>query len=127
MKLVLRDFPLEKHAAAFKAAEAAEAARAQGKYWEYIALLFQHQTAFSHEKFQALAAQLKLNVPQFNAALEAGTFADKVQRDRQDALRLGVSGTPTLFVNGRRVAEPSYAALKAAIDAALQAVGKNKP
>ena len=50
---------------------------------------------------------------------------DRMQRDLQDGWRLGVSGTPTLFVNGRRVAEPSYAALKAAIDAALQEVRKN--
>ncbi|HEX4945512.1 MAG TPA: thioredoxin domain-containing protein [Blastocatellia bacterium] len=127
VKLVVRDFPLEKHPDAFKAAEAAEAARAQGKYWEYSALLFQNQAALSSENLKAYAAQLKLNAQQFNAALEAGTFADQVRRDYQDGLQLGVSGTPTLFVNGRLVAEPSYAALKAAIEAALKEIRNPKP
>jgi protein-disulfide isomerase len=126
VQLVVRDFPLEKHAEAFKAAEAAEAARAQGKYWEYIALLFQNQAALSKDKLKDYAAQLKLDAQQFTAALEAGTFADKVQHDAQEGLRLGVSGTPTLFVNGRRVAEPSYEALKAAIQEALKATEKSK-
>jgi protein-disulfide isomerase len=125
VKLVVRDFPLEKHAAAFKAAEAAEAARAQGKYWEYSTLLWQSQAALNPEKLKHFAVELKLNATQFNAALDAGTFANQVQRDVQDGWRLGVNGTPTLFVNGRRVAEPSYAALKAAIEAALAEAGKN--
>lgn len=127
VKLVVRDFPLEKHAEAFKAAEAAEAARVQGKYWDYIAMLFQNQAALTPDKLKEYAVQLKLNAAQFNAALDTGTFADKVQRDLQDGWRLGVSGTPTLFVNGRRVTESSYAALKAAIEAALVIIGNNKP
>lgn len=126
VKLVVRDFPLEKHREAFQAAEAAEAARAQGKYWEYIALLFQNQSALSKDKLNDYAAQLKLNPQQFTAALEAGTFADKVQLDAQEGLRLGVNGTPTLFVNGRRVAEPSYEALKAAIEEAIKTTEKSK-
>lgn len=126
VKLVLRDFPLEKHADAFKAAEAAEAARAQGKYWEYTALLFQHQTALDKNQLNAYAAQLKLDAQQFKTALDAGKFADAVQRDVQEGMRLGVNGTPTLFVNGRRVAEPSYEALKAAIEEALKASEKSR-
>ena len=126
VKLVIRDFPLEKHAEAFKAAEAAEAARAQGKYWEYTALLFQHQSAFGKDKLSEYAAQLKLDAQQFRAALDTGQFADPVQRDVQEGLRLGVNGTPTLFVNGRRIAEPSYEALKAAIEEALRATEKSK-
>ncbi|MBL8204142.1 MAG: thioredoxin domain-containing protein [Blastocatellia bacterium] len=126
VKLVIRDFPLEKHAEAFQAAEAAEAARAQGKYWEYTALLLQHQSALGKDKLIAYAAQLNLDAQQFRSALDTGQFADAVQRDRQEGLRLGVSGTPTLFVNGRRVAEPSYEALKAAIEAALKATDKSQ-
>ena len=126
VRLVVRDLPLENHPEAFKAAEAAEAARAQGKYWEYIALLFQNQSALSHDKLKEYAAQLKLDLQQFTAALEAGTFAGKVQLDAQEGLRLGVNGTPTLFVNGRRVAEPSYEALKAALEEALKATEKSK-
>ncbi len=126
VNLVVRDFPLEKHTEAFKAAEAAEAARAQGKYWEYIALLFQNQAALSQDKLKEYAAQLKLEQKQFGSALDEGKFADNVQRDVQEGLRLGVAGTPTLFVNGRRVAEPSYEALKAAIEEALKASEKSK-
>jgi protein-disulfide isomerase len=121
VRLVVRDFPLDKHADAFKAAEAAEAARAQGKYWEFAALLFQHQSALSVEKLKEYAARLGLDRKRFDAALDAGRFTDKVQRDLEDGRRLGVGGTPTLFVNGRRVTENSYESLKAAIEAALGA------
>jgi protein-disulfide isomerase len=121
VRLVVRDFPLDKHADAFKAAEAAEAARAQGKYREFTALLFRHQAALSVERLKEYASQLGLDRKQFDAALDAGAFADKVQRDLQEGRRLGVSGTPALFVNGRRVAENSYESLKAAVEAALGA------
>lgn len=120
IKLVVRDYPLSQHADAFKAAEAAEAAREQGKYWEYVNLLFKNQSALGVPKLKEYATQLGLDRQKFDAALDSGRFADKVQRDLQDGNRLGVNGTPTLFVNGRRINGTSYEIIKTAIDAALK-------
>jgi protein-disulfide isomerase len=120
VRLVVRDFPLEQHANAFKAAEAAEAAREQGKYWEYVAVLFRNQSKLDVAMLKEYAGQLALDRQKFDAALDSGKFSDRVQRDVRDGLKLGVGGTPTLFVNGRRVADSSYEALKAAIETALK-------
>lgn len=120
VKVVVRDFPLSNHANAFKAAEAAEAAREQGKYWEYIAILFENQTALEVDKLKAYATQVGLDRQKFDAALDAGRFSDKVQRDISDGTRLGVVGTPTLFINGRKTSDNTYEGLKASIEAALK-------
>ncbi|HEX8459324.1 MAG TPA: thioredoxin domain-containing protein [Pyrinomonadaceae bacterium] len=119
VRLVVRDYPLEQHEFAAKAAEAAEAARAQGKYWEYAALLFTNQQALGVDKLKEYATRVGLDRQKFDAALDSGQMADKVQRDLMDALRLGVSATPTFFVNGRVANERSYEGLKAAIEKAL--------
>jgi protein-disulfide isomerase len=121
VRLVTRDFPLQQHPYAFKAAEAAEAAREQGKYWEYTTILFQNQGALGSDQLKEYARQLRLDVEKFDAALASGKFARKVQRDVQDGLRIGVQATPTVFVNGRRVSEKTYEPLKAEIEGALRA------
>jgi protein-disulfide isomerase len=120
VRLVVRDFPLERHPDSYKAAQAAEAARAQGKYWEYTALLMQHQSALDAAHLKEYATQLGLDRQKFAAALDAGQYAEQVQRDVQDGNSYGVGGTPTFFVNGRRLSENTYEALKAATEAALQ-------
>ena len=120
VRLVVRDFPLEQHADAFKAAEAAEAAREQGKYWEYVSLLLRNQSQLGVAKLKEYAGQLSLDRSKFDAALDAGKFTHKVQRDIRDGLRLGVDATPTVFINGRKVSDPTPEALKAAIEAALK-------
>ena len=125
VRLVVRDFPLSQHAQAVKAAEAAEAAREQGKYWEYVAVLFRNQSALEIDKLRKYASELGLDRARFDAALDSGKFTEKVQRDVLDGQKLGVNGTPTLYVNGKRVSERSYEGLKATVEAALQATEKN--
>jgi protein-disulfide isomerase len=119
VRLVVRDFPLDQHEFAAKAAEAAEAARAQGKYWEYATLLFTNQKALSVDKLKEYATQVGLDRQKFDAALDSGQMAEKVQRDLIDGVRLGVGSTPSFFVNGRIANNRSYEGLKAAIDKAL--------
>lgn len=119
VRLVSRDYPLPQHAEAFKAAEAAEAAREQGKYWEYAAKLFGNQSALGVESLKRYAGELGLDRTKFDAALDGAKFAEQVRRDLLDGQRVGVSGTPSLFVNGRRVGDRSYEGLKAAVEAAL--------
>ena len=120
VRFVVRDFPLKMHADARKAAEAAEAAREQGKYWDFTAILFRNQSALKPDQLKQYAQVLGLDRAKFDAALESGRFADSVQRDLSDGERIGVTGTPTFFVNGRRAADSSYETLKAALEAALK-------
>ena len=119
VRLVTRDFPLSQHTEAFKAAEAAEAAREQGKYWEYIQILLRNQSALSVEKLKGYASELALDRTRFDAALDSGKFTESVQRDVEDGMKLGINGTPTIFVNGRRVSAKGYDELKAIVDAAF--------
>jgi protein-disulfide isomerase len=124
VRLVVRDYPLTQHADAQKAAEAAEAAREQGKYWEYTALLFQNQSALQTDKLKEYATRVGLDRAKFDAALDSGKFAENVHRDLHDGDRAGVAGTPTVFLNGRRVADLSYEGLKAAVETALSAAAQ---
>jgi protein-disulfide isomerase len=121
VRFVVRDFPLQMHADARKAAEAAEAAREQGKYWDFTALLFRNQSALKPEQLKQYAQVLGLDRAKFDAALDTGRFADKIERDMLDGQRFGVGSTPTFFVNGRRAKDITYETLKAAIEEALKA------
>ena len=122
VRLVARDFPLSQHNEAFKAAEAAEAAREQGKYWEYAQLLMRNQSELSVDKLKAYATELALDRPRFDNALDSGKFAEMVQRDIEEGMKLRIKGTPTVFINGRRVSANSYEELKASVEAAFKAL-----
>jgi protein-disulfide isomerase len=121
VRFVVRDFPLTSiHADAQKAAEAAEAAREQGKYWDFTAILFRNQSSLKPAQLKQYAQVIGLDAAKFGAALDSGRFADKIQRDLNDGERIGVSGTPTFFVNGKRATDASYETLKAALEDALK-------
>ncbi len=120
VKLVVRNFPLAQHTHAFKAAEASEAAREQGKYWEYAALLFTNQKALEVDKLKEYASQLGLDRKKFDAALDSGRFSGKVKRDMADGDKIGVDSTPSVFINGKRARERTRDEMKAAIEAALK-------
>lgn len=127
VRLVTRDFPLSQHTEAFKAAEAAEAARDQGKYWEYIQILLRNQSALTVDKLKGYASELALDRTKFDSALDSGKFAELVQRDIEDGMKLGINGTPTIFINGRRVSAKGYDELKTIVDAAFKAATTTKP
>jgi protein-disulfide isomerase len=122
VRVVVRDFPLSQHEWAQKAAEAANAANAQGKFFEYIAILFKNQKALDVASLKKYASELGLNRAQFDAALDRGVHAAEVQKDVEDGRIYGVSSTPTVFINGVRLRTLSPDALKEAIDRA--AAGK---
>ena len=124
LRVVIRDFPLPQHENAFKAAEAAEAAREQGKYWEYITYLFKNQSALGVQNLKEFASAVGLDRARFDAALDSGKFTEKVQRDLTDGQKLGVNSTPSLFINGRRVNDRTYEGLKLIIEEALKAAPK---
>ena len=126
VRLVTRDFPLTQHTEAFKAAEAAEAAREQGKYWEYAHLLMHNQSALSVDKLKVYASELALDRSRFDSALDSGKFAEMVQRDIEEGMKLGINATPTVFINGRRVSAKSYDELKENVEAAFKALSQNE-
>jgi protein-disulfide isomerase len=98
---VLRDFPLDFHPYAKKAAEAADCAGDQGKYWDYSDLLWQNQRALEVSDLKKYAGQLKLDQKKFDTCLDSGQFTAEVSKDQADGLKAGVNGTPTFFINGQ--------------------------
>lgn len=125
VRLVTRDFPLTQHSEAFKAAEAAEAAREQGKYWEYIHILLRNQSALTVDKLKSYAIEAGLDRARFDSALDSGKFKESVQIDVDEGIRLGLRGTPTLFVNGRRVSVSTYEDLAALVETELKTPARN--
>ncbi|MFH1054276.1 MAG: thioredoxin domain-containing protein [Candidatus Woesearchaeota archaeon] len=119
-KLIYRDFPLGFHAQAQKAAEAAECAGEQGKYYEMHDKLFEDGVAGGLSSFKKYASDLGLDTAAFNTCLDSGEMADEVKKDFQDGQKAGVTGTPAFFINGRLVvgAQP-FSVFKQAIDAEL--------
>jgi protein-disulfide isomerase len=127
VRFVVRDFPLDQHEHAQKAAEAANAANEQGKFFEYIALLFQRQKALDVPSLKKYASELGLNRTRFDAALDRGTYAAEVQRDIEDGELYGVGSTPTIFVNGVQLKVLSAEGLREAIDRATKSGGTAQP
>jgi len=120
VKYVYRDFPLSFHPQAQAAAEAGECADDQGKFWEYHDALFQNQQSLSSALYSQLAGQLGLDVEEFDQCLQSGKFTQEVQNDFAYGSSVGVSGTPTFFINGiKLVGAQPYQAFKQVIDAEL--------
>lgn len=100
VKVVYRNYPGPNHPYANQAAEAAQCAGAQGRFWEYHDLLFQQQSAMGWD-VTALANELSLDSLAFNRCLNTGRYREEVRKDFQEAIKLGISSTPTFLVNGR--------------------------
>jgi protein-disulfide isomerase len=121
VRFVVRDFPLNQHEWARKAAEAANAANAQGKFFEYIAVLFKNQKALDVPSLKKYASELGLDRARFDAALDRGVYAAEVNKDVSDGEMYGVGSTPTIFINGVQLKVLSADGLKEAIDRAAGA------
>lgn len=104
VRLAFRDFPIVSlHPNAPKVAEAARCAGEQGKFWEYHDLLFASQAQTTTADFKRFAEQLKLDAASFTECLDSEKHAAAVASDVQEGTRLGITGTPTFFINGRLV------------------------
>lgn len=126
VKLVYRDFPLNFHKQAQKAAETTECAGEQDKYWQMHDLIFQEQDSWvgndkATDVFKGFAKQIGLNMSSFNNCLDNGQMAKEVEKDYRDGIAAGVSGTPTFFVNGEKLvgAQP-LSSFEAIIEPMLQ-------
>lgn len=122
LRMIYRDFPLDQiHPFARPAAEAAECARDQGKYWIYHDMLFTKQDDLATLDFALEAGKLGLDQSQFKECYQNKKYAAEVEKDYQDGLAAGVTGTPANFINGKFLpgAQP-YEVFKAAIEEALR-------
>jgi len=101
IRLVYRDFPLTSiHASASPAAQAADCAGDQNKYWEYHDLLFSGQYELGAETFNLYAKNLGLDQTKFSECLESNKFESEVNADYTYAAQIGIQSTPTFFING---------------------------
>lgn len=105
---VYRDFPLEDlHPNAFRAAEAANCAHdqgKQGKFWAMHDKLFQNASRLTDTDLKLYALEIGLDIVKFNACFDGRKYKDEIEVDRADGIAAGVVGTPTFFINGKRVA-----------------------
>lgn len=122
VKFVYRDFPLGFHPNAQKAAEAAECAGEQNKFWEMHDMLFENGVTGGVSSFKQFAKTIGLNSGKFDECLDSGTMAGEVAKDMSDGIDAGIQGTPGFIVNGLLVsgAQP-FENFKQIIDAALAA------
>ncbi|MHC4434138.1 MAG: DsbA family protein, partial [Planctomycetota bacterium] len=104
---VFRHFPIStQHPDAQHAAEAAEAAAAQGKFWEMHDYLYTHQGELDDQHLFKYAADLELDTERFERELKEHVYADRVSEDFRSGVRSGVNGTPTFYINGERYDGP---------------------
>jgi protein-disulfide isomerase len=104
VKWVFRDFPIPSlHPAAPKAHEAARCAAEQGKFWEYHDLLFEKSPRQAPDELKQYAKDLKLDADAFGQCLDSGKHQAEINRDMNEGAQLGITGTPTFFINGRQL------------------------
>lgn len=121
VRVVFRQFPLSFHPNAHLASQAALAAHAQGKFWEYHDKLFANQKALQRADLDKYAKELKLDMGKFKKALDEGTYKAQVDKDMEMAKTVVVQGTPTMFLNGERVPNATqFDAIKPLLDKALE-------
>jgi len=121
VRFVMRDFPLTRiHKNAFRAAVAANAAGTQGKFFEYAEILYKNQQSLDDESLKKYAADLSLNLKQFELDLASEKYAAEVRKDMADGEKYGINSTPTIFVNGVKVHQLSADGFRRAIEKALK-------
>jgi protein-disulfide isomerase len=123
-KLVFKNFPLNTHQFARKAAAAALAAGRQGKFWEFHDRLFQNYNRLNDQVVQEQAQQLGLDMQKFEKDMNDPQIAQVINQDYQDGIKAGVRGTPAIYVNNAFLHDNSPEGIQAAIDKELEKKGK---
>jgi protein-disulfide isomerase len=127
VRVIFKHAPAASNPNALLAHEAALAAGAQDKFWEMHDTLFENQTKLTRTDLLGYAKALGLNLPAFQQALDNHTYRPIIERDLAEAAGLGVTTTPTFFVNGRRLVGPQgYASLGAVIESLLAGIPPDK-
>jgi protein-disulfide isomerase len=124
VRFVFRQFPLSFHKDAHLASQASLAAHAQGKFWEYHDKLFANQQKLDRASLETFAKEVGLNVAEFKKALDSKAYAGTVDAELKMGEEVAVQGTPTMFLNGARIADPTnFDAIAPQIDQALAKAG----
>ena len=124
VKLVFKNFPLNSHQFARRAAAAALAAGKQGKFWEMHDRLFQNYNRLNEQVLQEQAQQLGLDMLKFEKDMNDPQITQVINLDLQDGAKAGVRGTPTIYVNGALLKNSNPEGFQAAIDKELEKKGK---
>ena len=126
VKLVFKNFPIRSHKFAIQAALAALAAGRQNKFWEFHDELFKNYNRLNDQKVQEIVTQLELDQKKFDEDRKSPVEAARIRQDYEEGLKLGVRGTPTLFINGRKVKNRSMQSMEAMINKELEAAKAKK-
>jgi protein-disulfide isomerase len=121
VQIVYKQFPLNIHQYARQAAAASLVAHSQGKFWEMHDRMFQNFTQINDESIRRWAKEVGVNLTQYDEAIQSGKYEPAVQKDMADGAAAKVLGTPTLFLNGKRVRDRSFEGFKKAIQEELAA------
>ncbi len=120
VKLVFKNFPIRSHAYALKAAVAALAAAHQDKFWEFHDMLFENYNHLNDQKIQQIVGLLGLNETEFKEQQQNPAITAHIRRDYEDGIQLGVRGTPTVFINGKKLRDRSMSGMETVIEKELQ-------
>jgi len=120
VRLVFKNFPLRNHKLALPAAQASLAAGKQGKFWEYHDKVFENYNKLSEGLLDQFAKELGLDMNSFKKERGNPEIASLINRDLREGSRIGVRGTPTIFVNGKRLGQRSLQGFSAAIEVELK-------
>jgi len=127
VRLVFKQYPLNIHQYARRAAVASLAAHEQGKFWQLHDKMFENFGAINEENIRKWVGEVGLDLAGYDKAMQAGKFETMVQKDMADGATAKVLGTPSLFVNGKRIHDRSFEGFKKAIQEELAAQQGSKP
>ena len=116
VKIIFKHYPLPFHKQALPAALASMAAGEQGKFWEYHDELFLNQNSLSSDKYLEIAQNMGLDLKKFSLDMMRPSIRKKIEQDVSDAKKAGVTGTPTIFVNGRKLKKRGFDSISKLID-----------
>mgnify|MGYP002725715730 CR=1 FL=1 len=127
LKLVIKHFPLANHKFARIAAQASLTAHKQGNFWEFHSKLFENYNAINDGKIEEIAMELKLDMDQFASDINLPDIHRIIDRDIQNGKEIGVSGTPTMFINGKLITPRTFDDIVNKIESELEKNTKASP
>jgi protein-disulfide isomerase len=126
VKIVFKNFPLRNHKFAMKAAAAALAAESRGEFWKFHDLLFKNYNRINDELIRSLALGMGFDVKEFEVKMRDPEIQARIRQDMRDGSQAGVRGTPTIFVNGKRLNDRSLKGFQTAVDRELEKLERKK-
>jgi protein-disulfide isomerase len=120
VKLVFKNFPIRSHKYALAAAVAALAAEPLGKFWEFHDTLFSNYNRLNDQKIQEIVGLLGLDESKFKEQQKNPAITERVRQDYEEGIRLGVRGTPTIFINGKKLRDRDMESMESVIEKELQ-------